>query len=317
MYSDDISYTEYKSLWEMSRLRKKIDKRVPRYGELIEPTFEALKQLGGSGSIDEILEKLIEILELPDEVVDIPHKGRESLTELSYQAAWARTYMRSYGVIENASRSVWAITPAFTQVERLDGKLIVYEVAKQNAERRSGGKNVKDTPGTVKANENPEDDGVEAPDEVKEWRVRLTEILQSMNPYGFERLTQRILRSCGFTEVKVTKASGDGGIDGTGKLKINGVFSFNVAFQCKRYSGTVGAPEVRDFRGSLTKATEKAVLITTGTFTKAAREEACNQGKDQIDLIDGEELIDLIVQNGIGVTEEKIYRIDEDFFAKI
>lgn len=314
---ESICYTKYKSLWEMSGLRKKIDRRVPRYGELIEPTFSALKQLGGSGSNDEILEKLIEILALPDEVVDIPHKGHESMTELSYQSAWARTYMRSYGVIENAARSVWAITADFAQTEHLDGKTIVSEVKKQNAERRNGGKDVKDAPGVAKENDDPEDDGVEAPDEVKEWRVRLTEILQSMNPYGFERLTQRILRSCGFTEVKVTKASGDGGIDGTGKLKINGVFSFNVAFQCKRYSGSVGAPEVRDFRGSLTKATEKAVLITTGTFTKAAREEACNQGKDQIDLIDGEELIDLIVQNGIGVTEEKIYRIDEDFFAKI
>lgn len=128
---------------------------------------------------------------------------------------------------------------------------------------------------------------------------------------------QRVLRSCGFTEVKVTKASGDGGIDGTGKLRINGVFSFNVAFQCKRYKGSVGAPEVRDFRGSLNKGTEKAVLITTGTFTKAARQEAADQSKDQIDLIDGEELIDLIVQNRIGVSEEVTYRIDESFFLNI
>ena len=112
--------------------------------ELIEPTFGALKQLGGSGSNDEILEKLIEILALPDEVVDIPHKGHESMTELSYQAAWARTYMRSYGVIENAARSVWAITADFAQTEHLDGKMIVSEVKKQNAERRNGGKDVKD-----------------------------------------------------------------------------------------------------------------------------------------------------------------------------
>ena len=54
-----------------------------------------------------------------------------------------------------------------------------------------------------------------------------------MDPYGFERLAQRVLRECGFTQVEVTKKSGDGGIDGTGKLKINGIFSFNVAFQCK------------------------------------------------------------------------------------
>lgn len=59
------------------------------------------------------------------------------------------------------------------------------------------------------------------------------------------------------------------------------------------------------------------MLITTGTFTKAARQEAADQSKDQIDLIDGEELIDLIVQNRIGVSEEVTYRIDESFFLNI
>lgn len=298
-------------------MRQKIDKRVPRYGDLIAPTFTALKKLGGSGNNDEILAQLIELLSLPDEVVDISHKGHESMTELAYQAAWARTYLRSYGVIENASRSVWAITSKYAKVETVDSKEIVTEVVRLNAAKRNGSSPDTSASNQVKGNDTPEDDGVEAPDEVKEWRVRLTDILQNMNPYGFERLTQRILRSCGFTEVKVTKASGDGGIDGTGKLRINGVFSFNVAFQCKRYKGSVGAPEVRDFRGSLTKGTEKAVLITTGTFTKAARQEAADQSKDQIDLIDGEELIDLIVQNRIGVSEEVTYRIDENFFLNI
>lgn len=286
-------------------MRQKIDKRVPRYGDLISPTFTALKELGGSGNNDEILAQLIVLLSLTDDVVDIPHKGHESMTELAYQAAWARTYLRSYGVIENASRSVWAITSKFAKVDTVDGKEIVAEVVKLNAARRNSSTLPISVSNPTIDTDTPGDDGVESPDEIKEWRVRLTDILQNMNPYGFERLTQRVLRSCGFTEVKVTKSSGDGGIDGTGKLKINGVFSFNVAFQCKRYSGSVGAPEVRDFRGSLTKATEKAVLITTGTFTKAAREEAANQGKDQIDLIDGEELINLIVENGIGVSEEK------------
>ena len=298
-------------------MRQKIDKRVPRYGDLISPTFTALKELGGSGNNDEILAQLIVLLSLTDDVVDIPHKGHESMTELAYQAAWARTYLRSYGVIENASRSVWAITSKFAKVDTVDGKEIVAEVVKLNAARRNSSTLPISVSNPTIDTDTPEDDGVESPDEIKEWRVRLTDILQNMNPYGFERLTQRVLRSCGFTEVKVTKSSGDGGIDGTGKLKINGVFSFNVAFQCKRYSGSVGAPVVRDFRGSLTKATEKAVLITTGTFTKAAREEAANQGKDQIDLIDGEELINLIVENGIGVSEEKTYRIDESFFLNI
>ena len=141
--------------------------------------------------------------------------------------------------------------------------------------------------------------------------------LQAIGRYGFERLAQRVLRECGFTQVEVTKKSGDGGIDGTGKLKINGIFSFNVAFQCKRYSGLVGAPVIRDFRGSLTTNIEKGVLITTGSFSKAAREEAASLGKQQIDLVDGEDFINMIAEYGIGVREVKTYEIDESFFQKI
>ena len=115
----------------------------------------------------------------------------------------------------------------------------------------------------------------------------------------------------------VTKKSGDGGIDGTGKLRINGIFSFNIAFQCKRYQGSVGAAEIRDFRGSLTTDIEKGVFITTGSFSKPAKEEASNPGKQQIDLIDGEEFMNKLAEYGIGVREIKDYEIDEEYFSKI
>ncbi len=101
------------------------------------------------------------------------------------------------------------------------------------------------------------------------------------------------------------------------ELKINGIFSFNVAFQCKRYSGVVGAPDIRDFRGSLTTNIEKGLFITTGTFSKAAREEACSPGKQQIDLLDGEEFINKLTEYEIGVHPITTYAIDEDFFRKI
>lgn len=138
-----------------------------------------------------------------------------------------------------------------------------------------------------------------------------------MNPFAFERLTQRLLRECGFTQVIVTKKSGDGGIDGTGKLKINGIFSFNVAFQCKRYKGSVSEPEIRDFRGSLTANVEKRLFITTGTFSKSVKDEAYCQGKQQIDLIDGEELISLLARYQLGVHPITTYEVEEDFFKKI
>ena len=280
------------------------------------PAFTALKELGGSGTNDEILNQVIKDLNIPDEVADITHMGKVNQSELSYQLAWARTYLSKYGVIQNSARSVWSITPNFVGVDVLDEKEIVASVVKKNAKKRNKPATVTTTEDSPE-DDDPTNDDEEFPDEIKPWKEKLAEILQTMDPYGFERLTQRVLRECGFSQVEVTKKSGDGGIDGTGKLKINGIFSFNVAFQCKRYSGVVGAPDIRDFRGSLTTNIEKGLFITTGTFSKAAREEACSPGKQQIDLLDGEEFINKLTEYEIGVHPITTYAIDEEFFKKI
>lgn len=280
---------------------------IPNYATLIEATFSALKLLGGSGKNDEINSKVAEILELSNEVQDIPHLNSSSLSEVNYRCAWARTILKNYGALENSARSVWTIKPEFTGIDSVDGAII---------EKFRNIKSEK-TQKFNTAEEKMEEQGVDVPEEVKPWRKRLYEVLINMDPYGFERLTQRVLRECGFTNVVVTKKSGDGGIDGTGKLKINGIFSFNIAFQCKRYQGSVSAGDIRDFRGSLTTDIEKGVFITTGSFSKPAIEEASNPGKQQIDLIDGEEFITKLAEFGIGVKEVKDYEIDEQFFAKI
>ncbi len=278
---------------------------IPTYAQLIENTFIALKELGGSGKNTEINDKVAQLMNLPDNVLDVPHLNSSSMSEVNYRCAWARTLLKNHGAIENSARSVWAITAAFASVETVDGDYI-----EKNCKKPSQTKNA---PAEVQM----ENAGVEIPEEVRSWRSKLQDVIQNMDPYGFERLTQRVLRECGFTQVEVTKKSGDGGIDGTGKLKINGIFSFNIAFQCKRYHGVVGAGDIRDFRGSLTTNIEKGVFISTGSFSKAAIEEAAAPGKQQIDLIDGEEFITKLAEFGIGVHEIKDYEIDEDYFAKI
>lgn len=281
---------------------------VPNYATLIEATFIALKNLGGSGKNNEINDKVAEVLNLPDSLLSVPHLN-SSMSEVNYRCAWARTLLKNYGALENSARSVWLIKPEFSNTEKVDGDYI-----EKNCRNITGKK-------TSKATESPEQQmeevGVEMPDEVRPWRKKLYDVLVHMNPYSFEKLTQRLLRECGFDDVKVTKKSGDGGIDGTGKLKINGIFSFNIAFQCKRYQGSVGAPDIRDFRGSLTTDIEKGLFITTGSFSKQAVEEASNPGKQQIDLIDGEDFITKLAEYNIGVREVKDYDIDEEYFANI
>lgn len=282
---------------------------IPNYAILIEATFAALKELGGSGKNNEINTKVSELLLLSDEVLSIPHLNSSSLSEVNYRCAWARTLLKNYGAIENSARSVWSVKPEFSKKEKVDGAFI--EKNCRNTSRKNS------TTTTVSSGLQLEDSGVEIPEEVRPWRTKLYDILTNMNPYSFETLTQRLLRECGFDDVKVTKKSGDGGIDGTGKLKINGIFSFNIAFQCKRYQGTVGAPEIREFRGSLTNNFDQGLFITTGSFSKQAIEEASNPGKKQIDLIDGEEFITKLAEYGIGLKEVKDYDIDEDYFANI
>lgn len=300
----------------MGRERKNLS---PTYTELIVPTYDALKQLGGSGTNNEIYEKVIVDLNLSDEVLDEPHLGSLNQSEVEYQLAWARTYLKNYGIIVNSARSVWSITPEYASELTVSAKEIVAFTVQKNAKKREMAKSNDKLDGK---SDKPEDDidsndDVEFPEEVKPWRQQLANILQNMDPYGFERLSQRLLRECGFTQVSVTKKSGDGGIDGTGKLKINGIVSFNVAFQCKRYKGLVSSSDIRDVRGSLTTDVEKGIFITTGSFSKAAKDEATTPGKKQIDLIDGEEFISKLAEYSIGVKEVKTYEIDEDFFAKI
>lgn len=281
----------------MKKNRTKTTKKLcPNTQFFYEPTLKALDMLGGSGSNEEIYKKVLALTQLSDEIVDEMHSF--TMTEVEYRLMWARTDLKNYGAVENSKQGVWTLT------------------AKGSKLLKSGNIDPKEIKKTLSKNQGDKEKDTDNNDEQekKDWREQVSEILHNLDPYGFEKLAQRLLRECGFSDVEVTKKSGDGGIDGTGKLRINGIFSFNVAFQCKRYKGQVGAPQIRDFRGSLGTNIEKGVLITTGTFTREAKEEASSEGKRLIDLMDGEELINKLAEYGIGLNEVKSYEVDEEFF---
>ena len=168
------------------------------------------------------------------------------------------------------------------------------------------------------------DDTLPLPEEFDEdtkWKDDLYDLLFQMDPSAFERLFQRILRESGFTQVDVTGRSGDGGIDGIGIMRLGGFLSFRVFFQCKRYKGSVSAGTVRDFRGAMIGRTDKGLIVTTGNFTRDAIREATRDGAPEIDLIDGEQLIDKLKELGLGVTTEEVVTeqvtVIPDFFANI
>ncbi len=119
--------------------------------------------------------------------------------------------------------------------------------------------------------------------------------------------------------MEVTKRSCDGGIDGKGILKLGGVLSFHVVFQAKRYTGTVGASIIRDFRGAMVGRADKGLVITTGIFSREAIKEAQRDGATPIDLIDGDELTKHLKELGLGVEVEMVEKItiDKGWFENI
>lgn len=283
---------------------------MPTYADLYWPTLAALKNKGGSASNRELSEQIAIEMAIPDHVSDTPHLNGTQ-TELDYRLAWARTHLKWIGAIENTGHGVWTITPA--------GREIASDEEVRDRVRKEQRRRARRQPARTKSEEPPHDvpKRAEGPAE-SDWRDELLAILTSMSPSAFERLCQRILRESDFTRVEVTGRAGDGGIDGAGVLRVN-LISFHVRFQCKRYTGSVGAREIRDFRGAMVGRADKGLFLTTGRFTRAAAAEATRDGAPAIDLVDGRELCRILRKLQLGVTTEvvKVVRLQPKFFEEL
>lgn len=268
------------------------------------PTVQALKNLGGSGTIQEIYEQVVQILNLPDQILELPH-GTSSTTEVEYRLAWSRTWLKKYGLLENSARGVWSLRSTTVNFEHLDPKEII--------------KVVRDIKKSKVDDSKPTLETLEENTEQLEWHQQLHQMLLALEPAAFERLVQRLLRESGFIQVQITGKSGDGGIDGVGIARINGFLSFHVLFQCKRYQGSVTAGQIRDFRGAMQGRTDKGLFVTTGTFTRDALKEATRDGAPPIDLIDGEQLVERLkaLRLGVKITMIESVEIDTAWFEKI
>lgn len=279
-------------------------KGVPSFDELIEPCMVALKKLGGSGTVNEIYEQVISDLNLSDDVLSVMQTKNGSQTKVAYNLAWARTYLKKYGAINNPSHSIWEITNEFKNKEIKKQTVVEYKSVWGHAQNDN-------TLVNQQASNFPDAD---APEEIKPWNDELMNSLLEMNPFAFERLSQLLLRKMGIDDVFVTKKTNDGGIDGYGLFKLNGVISFRLAFQCKRYKGTVGSSDIRDFRGSNTSDVEKLLFITTGTFSQEAKKEASMPGKPKVDLMDGDDLVSKLIEYNMGVSQTIAYVVDKAYF---
>lgn len=279
---------------------------LPQYHDLMWPVLNALKELGGSGTVQEIYDQVIGDEQFTEEQQSVSTRdGR--MSQIAYRLHWARTHLKGIGAISNSSRGVWAITEKGQHLG-LDG--VLAEVKEWRGRIRAS---------RMKRSAAEADEGGAATDREASWRDELIDRLLSLSAQGFERLTQRLLREAGFVNVVVMGRTGDGGIDGVGVYRLS-LVSFPLYFQCKRYRGTVGSTSVRDFRGAMAGRGEKGLLVTTGSFTKDAAAEASRDGAPPVELIDGDRLCDLLKEYRLGVMVTQ--RVEEDvsleaeFFAR-
>ncbi|MXY28737.1 restriction endonuclease [Candidatus Poribacteria bacterium] len=283
----------------MTRRNFEIDaKSSPNLPGMMLITIRALNDLGGSAINKELDEKVIELEGVTDDeqLLVMPDGSRP---RLNYYLAWARTYLKKGGALVNSTRGVWALTETGATIKEIDEVQAIYSSV--NKERRQ------QIPTKGPDLEEGKPDAID-PEGTEDWKTSLLTLLGTIRADAFERLSQRLLREAGFVKVEVLGKSGDGGIDGVGLLRVN-LISFQIYFQCKRWKGSVGAKEIRDFRGALQGRAEKGLFITTGNFTRQATDEASRDGAIAIDLIDGDRLCDLIKENGLGVDVGMVERV--------
>jgi restriction system protein len=276
----------------------------PKFVQFFDPVLKALKQLGGSarpGEVVEIVARLKNISEAQRQEV-----LQSGALRFDNQIAFARQYLVWGGYLDSSKRGVWSLTekglasPGLTDAEALrlfKEQHALHSSATQKVETEGDG----------------EESAAELPESYKE---QLLGVLRQLPPAGFERLCQRLLRESDFEQVQVTGRSGDGGIDGIGIVKVNAFVTFKVLFQCKRYAGGVSAGHVRDFRGAMQGRADKGIILTTGKFTKDAHAESVRDGVPPIELVDGEQLVELFEQLELGLVPRKTYDVDTAFFEQ-
>lgn len=281
----------------------------PQFVRYFGPLLDALRDLGGSSTPQEAVDRVAEKLAVPDDLLNETMPSGH--LRFRNQVHWARFYLTREGLLDSSKRGVWTLSEQgrHTHLSRQDA-LELFSTWSRLDQNRPVSKKLTDKSG-------PEDIELNVSELIdQESESDVLELLRALSPQGFEHFCKRLLRESGFSEVHVTGKVGDDGIDGYGTLEINALVSFKVLFQCKRYKGSVGSPAIRDFRGAMLGRADKGIILTTGTFSADAKREAGRDGVPPVELIDGYKMISLMENLELGVTQRIIYEPDHKFFEQ-
>jgi restriction system protein len=244
------------------------------------------------------------------------------------RVGWARTYLKQAGLLSAPKRGFFRITPEGSALllkkpTRIDNGLLNQYESFRNFRARGKTDEVQLSQPTMAApsEQTPEDAMALAYQRVrKELEAELLEQIKSSSPAFFERLVVDLLVAMGYggsrqDAGRALGKSGDGGIDGM--IKEDRLGLDVIYIQAKRWEGVVGRPEIQKFAGALQgQRANKGVFITTSNYTRDAIDYA-NVIATKIILIDGDSLVNLMVDHNVAVARVGIYelkRIDTDYF---
>ncbi len=281
------------------------------------PIIDALKALGGSAKPREITAWIGEKLNIPDEILTERYE-KSGVLKFQNQLAWARQYLVWEELLASSKHGVWTLSNKGweAKINEAQAHDIFLKWVKVFQDLRED----KPTDSTVaieaekitKLQEESEPESSKS-----NLKPSLIEVLQNLSATGFEHLCGRLLREYDFENIEITQRSHDGGIDGYATLKLNHFVNLSVFFQCKRYTGTVPTEKVQAFIGVMEtnkRSVEKGLIITTGSFAKAALDIEKNNVK--LELIDGDKLIEMFEKVELGVTPKTIYEPNMTFFEQ-
>lgn len=294
----------------------KVGSKFVRYFEAV---LEALRELGSSARANEVIDWISRNRDVPADEIERVNKSGQTVFE--NRVHWARFYLAKGGYIDSTVRGLWVLTDLgkATRLTEADAAGLFKQLRQQFiAERKNAAGSESEVAFDDFNDATPPPAGAPAQDSyynANEVREMLIKKLHGLSDVGFEHFSAAVLRHVGFENVSVTQRSHDRGVDGEGFLLINRFVKTKVMFQCKRYQGSVGSDRIQAFRGAIHGRAERGIIITTGTFTASAKAEAARENATPVELVDIDKLLDILIEEKLGVVETRALWVDDNFFA--
>jgi restriction system protein len=283
---------------------------IPSYQTLMLPVLRELERRGGSAKTQELIDAVVDSSGLPEELIERTYPNRPSKSILRDRIAWAISYCTLTGLCERPRRGLYLISQTGLEILRLDtaeSERRIKELEKRVRRERRSPQDEPDDVHNLAQSDSPSESS---------WRDEFLNRLHQLTPRAFEEFCILLLRAYGM-ELQYVGGTGDEGIDALGRAPVSPVLSMRVAVQIKRYD-PAGAPVPRERvalfqRDARTKGAERAVMVTLGRFSRSAREAAV-QDTPTVELIDGERLAELALEQGLGIRQRPM--VEKNWFTR-